>query len=112
MIVNPHAVCRASISQKVCPSDNPGRGETMVKEKEKETAETWDEHNIWEKPNIKAMLQEPIDAPVHLTREEAIAIIKASFGSRPDFPPGKEYVRKVRPLLGQSVARRMKKYRG
>lgn len=53
-------------------------------------------HSIWEKPKIKAMLKEPVGAPVILTRAEAMAIADEAFGSRPDLPPGTEYVRSIK----------------
>jgi len=52
--------------------------------------------SIWDEPRIKAMLEEPLGAPVSLTDEEADAIAKEAFGKRPDLPPGEEYVRQVR----------------
>ena len=54
--------------------------------------------SIWEKPKIKAMLREPVGSPVSLTREEALAIARESFGKHPELPPGDEYVRLVRPV--------------
>ena len=44
------------------------------------------------------MLEQPVGAPVDLTREEAIAIAREAFGKRPDLPPGEEYVRRLRPI--------------
>lgn len=52
--------------------------------------------SIWDEPRIKAMLEEPLGAPVSLTDEDADAIAKEAFGKRPDLPPGKEYLRQVR----------------
>jgi hypothetical protein len=52
-----------------------------------------------EDPKIEAKLQkilsEPVGTPIQLTREEAIAIVEAGRGGRPDLPEGDEYVRKV-----------------
>jgi len=44
------------------------------------------------------MLEEPLGSPVSLSREEALAIVRESFGKRPDLPPGDEYVRLIRPI--------------
>ena len=44
---------------------------------------------------LKAKLAEPVGTPVKLTREQALAIVHAGIGGRPDLPPGDEYVRKV-----------------
>lgn len=50
-------------------------------------------------PRIEAKLQqilaEPVGTPIHLSKEEAIAIVEAGMGGRPDLPPGDEYVRQV-----------------
>jgi len=62
--------------------------------------------SIWNKPNIKVMLEEPLGSPVSLTREEALAIVRESFGKRPDLPPGDEYVRLVRPVWAGLLRRR------
>jgi hypothetical protein len=44
---------------------------------------------------LRRMLKQPIGTPVVLTREEAIAIVEAGRGGRPDLPSGSEYVQKV-----------------
>jgi hypothetical protein len=44
---------------------------------------------------LNAILAEPVGSPVQLTREEAIAIVQAGIGGRPDLPRGAEYVRQV-----------------
>ena len=44
---------------------------------------------------VQRILSEPLGTPIHLTREEAIAIVEAGRGGRPDLPPGKDYVRRV-----------------
>jgi hypothetical protein len=62
--------------------------------------------SIWDKPRIKAMLEEPIGAPVSLTHEEALAIAREAFGKRPDLPPGEEYVRSLRPIWKGLLKRR------
>jgi len=46
-------------------------------------------------PEIKEMLRQPLGTPVKLTREQAIKIVQAGIGGRPDLPPGDEYVRRV-----------------
>lgn len=58
---------------------------------------------IWESPEVREMLAQPFGAPVKLTREQAIEIVKDSFGSRPDLPEGREYVRGIRLALGGSI---------
>jgi hypothetical protein len=44
---------------------------------------------------LDKILGQPVGTPIHLTREEAIAIVEAGRGGRPDLPPGVEYVRQV-----------------
>ena len=51
--------------------------------------------DVVEDENVKAALRQPVGAPVKLTREQALAIVRAGMGGRPDLPPGDEYVRKV-----------------
>lgn len=58
---------------------------------------------VWETPKVKEMLAQPFGAPVKLTKEQAIEIVKDSFGSRPDLPEGREYVRDIRLALGESI---------
>jgi len=62
--------------------------------------------SIWDEPRIKAMLEEPLGTPVHLKREEAIAITREAFGSRPDLPPGDEYVRRLKPMWKGLIRKR------
>ena len=62
--------------------------------------------SIWDEPKIRAMLEEPLGSPVSLTREEALAIVRESFGKRPDLPPGDEYVRLIRPIWAGLVQER------
>ncbi len=61
---------------------------------------------IWESPEVKEILAQPFGAPVKLTREQAIEIVKNSFGSRPDLPEGREYVRDIRLAFGESIFRK------
>lgn len=61
---------------------------------------------IWEIPEIREILAQPFGAPVKLTREQAVEIVKNSFGSRPDLPEGREYVRDIRLALGESIFRK------
>jgi len=61
---------------------------------------------IWETPELKRMLAQPFGAPVKLTKEQAIEIVKNSFGSRPDLPEGREYVRGIRLAFGESIFRK------
>jgi hypothetical protein len=51
-------------------------------------------------PEILEVLREPLGSPVNLTREQAIAVVQAGIGGRPDLPTGAEYVRRVRRLWG------------
>lgn len=52
------------------------------------------------------MLAQPFGAPVKLTREQAVEIIRNAFGTRPDLPEGHEYVRDIRSALGESLFRK------
>jgi len=45
--------------------------------------------------SLKNALRQPVGTPVELTREQALAVVRAGMGGRPDLPPGDEYVRKV-----------------
>lgn len=65
-----------------------------------------DRLSVWELPKFKAMLEQPLGTPVHLTREEAIAIATEAFASRPDLPPGDEYVRKMKRMWRGLAKRR------
>ena len=49
-------------------------------------------------PKILEMLNEPVGAPIDLTREQAIAIVDAGIGGRPDLPSGSEYVKRIRKI--------------
>jgi hypothetical protein len=64
------------------------------------------EAHVWETPEVREMLAQPFGAPVKLTREQAIEIVKDSFGSRPDLPEGREYVRDIRLAFGESILRK------
>ena len=67
---------------------------------------------VWSKTKIKRALQEPIGAPIpELTQEEGMEIVLSAAGSRPDLPDGKEFVKKVRPSLGRSIAQRARRSR-
>lgn len=44
---------------------------------------------------VKRILDEPVGTPIQLTREEAIAIVEAGRGGRPDLPSGADYVRRM-----------------
>jgi hypothetical protein len=61
-------------------------------------------------PRIEAKLQkilaEPVGTPIYLTREEAIAIVEAGRGMRPDLPDGREYVKQVSKLMWGDLASR------
>jgi hypothetical protein len=57
-------------------------------------------YSVWELPKFQAVLRDPRARVPSLTREERWAVIREGIGSRPDLPPGKEYVRRVRPIWG------------
>jgi len=59
----------------------------------KETRKTL--HDLVDDESVKEVLRQPVGSPVQLTREQAIAVVRAGTGGRPDLPPGDEYVRKV-----------------
>lgn len=69
----------------------------------KAAIEIFEKPQIWEVPAVREMLGQPFGAPVKLTREQAIEIVKGSFGSRPDLPEGRDYVRDVRLAFGESI---------
>lgn len=68
--------------------------------------------NVWDKPNILAMLRQPVGAPISLSRDEALEMARQAFGSSPDLMPGEDFVRQVRPLIGHSILRKLKRSRG
>lgn len=49
-----------------------------------------------ERQAVDVLLEEPLGTPVHLTREQAVAIVEAGIGDRPDLPAGTEYVSQIR----------------
>jgi hypothetical protein len=55
---------------------------------------------------LDGILSEPLGTPIQLTREEAIAIVEAGIGGRPDLPPGAEYVKEVARLMWGDLASR------
>lgn len=63
--------------------------------------------HVWETPEVREMLAQPFGAPVKLTREQSIEIVKDSFGSRPDLPESREYVRDIRLAFGESILRKL-----
>jgi hypothetical protein len=45
---------------------------------------------------VREMASQPVGSPMpKLSREEAIQIVRAGIGGRPDLPTGKEFVRQV-----------------
>lgn len=46
--------------------------------------------------SVGAMMKQPLGTPVHLTRDQALAIVEAGIGGRPELPTGTEYVRHIR----------------
>lgn len=81
-------------------------------EVEEEATEVPAHTNIWDKPNILAMVRQPVGTPVSLTRDEALEIARQAFGSSPDLVLGEDFVRQVRPLIGRSILRKLKRSRG
>jgi len=61
---------------------------------------------VWEAPEVREMLAQPFGAPVKLIKEQAVEIVKSSFGSRPDLPEGREYVRDIRLAFGEAIFRK------
>ena len=61
---------------------------------------------VLETPEVREMLAQPFGAPIKLTREQAVEIIRNAFGTRPDLPEGHEYVRDIRSALGESLFRK------
>ena len=51
-------------------------------------------------PEILEVLRQPVGTPFKLTREQALIVLKAGMGGRPDLPTGAEYVRQVRKKYG------------
>jgi hypothetical protein len=47
-------------------------------------------------PEILEVLRQPVGSPINLTREQALVVLRAGVGGRPDLPSGAEYVRQVR----------------
>ena len=47
-------------------------------------------------PDLEEMLKQPLGTPVRLTLEQALAVVEAGIGGRPDLPAGTEYVRQIR----------------
>lgn len=58
--------------------------------------EVREEEQIGPTSEIRTMLEQPLGTSVHLTREQAAAIVDAGIGGRPDLPPGTQYVRQIR----------------
>jgi hypothetical protein len=55
---------------------------------------------------LDKILSQPVGTPIQLTREEAIAIVEAGIGGRPDLPPGAEYVKDMARLMWGDLASR------
>lgn len=81
-------------------------------EVEEEATEIIEPTNIWDKPHILTILRQPLGTPVSLTKDEAQEIARQAFGSSPDLMPGEDFVRQVRPLIGRSILRKLRKTRG
>ncbi len=76
---------------------------------EEPTREETEPKGIWGKPSIRVMLRQSVGEPIVLTKEEAREIARTAFGSNPDLPPGEEFVRRIRPLIGRSILRKIKR---
>lgn len=76
---------------------------------EEPTLEETEPKGIWGKPSIRVMLRQSIGEPIVLTKEEAREIARTAFGSNPDLLPGEEFVRRLRPLIGRSILRKLKR---
>jgi hypothetical protein len=77
---------------------------------EKQTTEVWDEHNIWEKPDIKAMREQPVGSFISLTKEEAEEIARWSLEREPTkSKSGMDVVREIRPQVGKALLARVKR---
>lgn len=61
--------------------------------------------SVWDRSHIRAMLKEPVGAPITLAKEEALAIAREAFGRVPSLPSGEEYVHRVRNLWGSLIER-------
>jgi hypothetical protein len=68
--------------------------------------------DIWDGPKLRKALMEPMGAPISLTTEEAIEIARRAFGSNPKLPSGKEFVGRIRPLIGHSILERLRRWHG
>lgn len=51
-------------------------------------------------PEILEVLRQPIGSPINLTPEQALVVLRAGVGSRPDLPPGDQFVNELRKTLG------------
>lgn len=70
--------------------------------------EVEDKHkDIWDTPKLQRLVRDEIGDAIEITREEAEEIIKLAFGSRPDLPPGEQFVGEVREVLGHSIIERL-----
>ena len=47
------------------------------------------------KKSLNEILAQPLGTPLTISRNDAIAIVEAGIGGRPDLPSGREYVRKI-----------------
>ena len=54
-------------------------------------------------PEILEALSQPVGSPIDLTPEQALVVLKAGVGSRPDLPPGDEFVKELRKTVGIRV---------
>lgn len=59
--------------------------------------------DVIEDPEILEALRQPLGSPIDLSREQALVVLRAGMGGRPDFPTGEEFVNEVRGTLGIRV---------
>lgn len=62
--------------------------------------------DIWGQPEIRKMVGQPLGSPVSLTREQAVAILKAGLPKDPNLPSGEAFTQQARRKMGRSIARR------
>ncbi|MFW6116442.1 MAG: hypothetical protein ACOC6F_01825 [bacterium] len=73
--------------------------------------EAWETRNtrltVWDTEKMHKLVSSPLGSPVDLTLEEADEIVRLAAGQRPDLEPGKDVIRRLRILLGHSIANRL-----
>ena len=67
---------------------------------------------IWSTDHIQRLLAEPVGSPVELSRDEARAILRASFDTIHDLPKGAEFHQEIRESLGHGAIDRVNRSDG